>query len=189
MFRRRRRPFGGRLRDLVWPRAGWRRVGAYFGHRVRRLPGSPYSIAAGLACGVAVSFTPLVGFHFLLAAGLAWAIGGNVIAAAVGTAVGNPWTFPVIWFAAYRAGTWILGAAEDGAPPGDLTMAIIVDNPRAVLLPMLVGGLPMAAAAWAAAFWLVRRAVARYQQLRRARIARARRGRRGGADGPAAADG
>ncbi len=174
MFGRRRRSSpGARLRDFLWPRAGWRRVGLYVGHRVRRLPGSPHSIALGLAWGVAVSFTPLVGFHFVLAAVLAWATGGNVLASALGTAVGNPWTFPVIWFAAYHAGSWILGG--DGAAPGVFTMSSIFDNPQSVLLPMMVGGVPMGAGAWLISFWLVRRAVARYQHMRRARIERRQR--------------
>ena len=34
--------------------------------RLGRLPGTPYSIAAGFACGATVSFTPLVGLHFFL---------------------------------------------------------------------------------------------------------------------------
>ena len=185
--RRRRRPLGDRMRDLVWPRAGWRRAGAYVGHRVRRLPGSPHSIAIGLAWGVAVSFTPLLGFHFLLAAVLAWVTGGNILASAIGTAIGNPWTFPVIWFTAYRAGSWALGGVAPERPPEALTMAVIVDNPGAIFLPMMVGGLPMAAGAWLISFWLVRRAVARYQHLRMARIARRKSAaRRGAAEAPGA---
>ena len=191
MFRRRRqRPLGARLRGLVWPRGGWWRVGAYFGHRVRRLPGSPQSIAAGFACGVAVSFTPLVGFHFVLGALLAWAIGGSVLASAIGTTVGNPWTFPFIWFAAYHTGAWLLGIGAPESPPESFTMAAIVDNPQAVLWPMLVGGLPMVLGSWLLSFWLVRRAVARYQHIRRMRIERRRRRKelRSRAAGPPARD-
>ncbi len=174
MFRRRHRPWFDRLRALVWPRGGWRRASAYFGHRVRRMPGSPHSIAAGLACGVAVSFTPLVGFHFVLAALMSWAIGGSILAAAVGTVIGNPWTFPFIWFVSYRAGSWVVGEAAPVAPPGEFTMAFIIENPEAILLPMMIGGLPMAIGAWLLSFWLVRRAVARYQRMRRMRIRRRR---------------
>ncbi len=43
------------------------------------MPGSPYSIAVGVACGVAVSFTPLIGLHFLIAVILAWLLGGTVV--------------------------------------------------------------------------------------------------------------
>ena len=187
MFGRRRRSWTARLRAVVWPRGGWRRLGVYFGHRVRRLPGSPHSIAVGAAWGVAVSFTPLIGFHFALAAILAWATGGNVLASAIGTAIGNPWTFPFIWYCAYSAGAWALGASA--APlPEPLSMSAIVADPRTVLLPMAVGGTAMAAAAWPVSFGLVRRAVTRYQSLRRARIER-RQGARRAAPAAAPPDG
>lgn len=117
MFRRRKnRSLLTKIREFVWPSIGWRRAATYFAHRVRRLPGTPESIAAGLACGVAISFTPFIGFHFLLAALLSWIIGGNLLASAIGTAAGNPWTFPFIWAWIYTAGHWILGTggAEEG---------------------------------------------------------------------------
>ena len=37
-------------------------------------------------------------FHILLAMLLALLIRGNLIASGIGTVVGNPWTFPLIWF-------------------------------------------------------------------------------------------
>ena len=69
--------------------------------RLKRLQGTPYSIATGFACGVAISFTPFIGFHMILAALTAWLIRGNIIASAIGTIVGNPWTFPFIWLAVF----------------------------------------------------------------------------------------
>ena len=154
---------------IFWPRTGWRRAGAYFSHRVRRLPGSPYSIAVGVACGVAVSFTPLIGLHFVIAVILAWLLGGSLIASALGTAVGNPWTFPLIWIASYRLGSWMLGLEPnvDG-----LTMEDIRQNFLAVFLPMMVGGLVLGIVAWLGSFWLVRRAASRYQLIRLSRIRR-----------------
>jgi len=170
--RRQRRTALAKLGHLLWPRIGWRRASAYISHRVRRLPGSPYSIAAGFACGAAVSFTPLIGFHFILAALLSWVLGGNLISSAIGTVVGNPWTFPLIWLASYRFGAWALGLNGIETLPDGLTMGYIFDHPGAVLLPMMIGGVPMAVLAWAVSFWLVRRAVARYQQLRMKRLKR-----------------
>jgi hypothetical protein len=173
MFGRRRRlRLSERLRQLVWPRLGWRRAGTYFSHRVRRLRGTPYSIAAGFACGAALSFTPLIGFHFVLAALLSWLIGANLIAAAIGTVVGNPWTFPFIWIANYRIGAFVLGREGGEGLPEGLTMAYIFANPEAVLLPMVIGGVPMGVVAWVVSFWLVRRTVARYQRMRAARLRR-----------------
>ena len=51
---------------------GFVRMIKYFGHRVGRLPGTPYSISAGFAFGVAFSFTPFLGFHIAFAIGFAW---------------------------------------------------------------------------------------------------------------------
>ncbi|MGH6929289.1 MAG: DUF2062 domain-containing protein, partial [Dongiaceae bacterium] len=66
MFRRRDRlTLSQRVRDFVWPRAGWWRSSKYVVYRVRRLPGSPSRIALGFACGAFVSFTPLFGLHYL----------------------------------------------------------------------------------------------------------------------------
>jgi uncharacterized protein (DUF2062 family) len=171
MFRRLRRPsFPQRLAWVLWPRTGWRRAGVYLAHRLRRLPGTPHSIAAGFAWGAAISFTPFLGLHFLFGAAGAWLMGGNLFASAVGTVVGNPWTFPLIWLASYRLGAFVLGQDGEATLPENLSMAYIFDNPEAVLLPMTLGGVPMAVLAWFVSYWIVRRAVDRYQQMRRARM-------------------
>ena len=173
MFRRRRHP--GPLRRvsaLIWPHMGWRRAATYFVHRIRRLPGSPHTIAAGFACGAAISFTPFIGFHFVLAALLAWIIGANVIASAFGTAVGNPWTLPIIWVGTHRLGTLILGWNSGPGLSETLSMAYIFDHPVAVLLPMSVGGVATAAVAWLVFYWGALAVVAEFAQLKRARAAR-----------------
>ena len=77
--------------------------------RLKQLKGTPYSVAAGFACGVAISFTPFIGFHLLLAAITAWIIRGNIISSAIGTLIGNPWTFPFIWVAVLSTGNYLLG--------------------------------------------------------------------------------
>ena len=46
---------------------GWARAFTYWAHRVNRLPGSTYSLSAGIAFGAAISFTPFVGLHLVLA--------------------------------------------------------------------------------------------------------------------------
>ncbi len=113
MFRRRKQlTLGHRILGFVWPGIGWRRAIAYNLHRLGRMPGTAYSIAGGFACGAAMSFTPFVGLHFVLAAVLAWSIRVNIIASAVGTAVGNPWTFPFIWTWLYQTGTWIVSGGD-----------------------------------------------------------------------------
>ncbi len=159
-------------RHALWPRRGWRRHGSYMAHRLKRLPGSPTRIAAGFACGVAVSFTPFLGLHFVLAALLAALMRGNLIASALGTAVGNPWTFPFIWAWIYAFGQWLIGGDFRWSLPGGFSMSYIFDNPEKILLPMVLGGVPTAIMAWFATFWPLRSAVDRYQKARRRRIRR-----------------
>ena len=43
------------------------RIISYYKLRLARLPDSNYAISSGFACGAMVSFTPLLGFHFVLA--------------------------------------------------------------------------------------------------------------------------
>ena len=133
------------------------------------MPGSPHTIAAGFACGAAISFTPFIGLHFVLAALLAWVIGGNVIASAFGTVVGNPWTFPIIWIGIYRLGTLMIGGEVAPGLPESLSITYIFDHPVAVLLPMSLGGIMAGAVVWLAVYWSVLGVVAEYQQLRRRR--------------------
>ncbi len=164
-----------RLRRFVWPRMGWGRVFRFWTFKLKRLQGSPYAIACGFACGAAVSFTPFIGFHFILAAVLAWVMRGNVIAAAIGTAVGNPWTFPFIWAGIMWIGTWILGYERGQELPAELTFGAIFEQPGTVLLPMLVGGLPTGVIVWLLFFFPIRRVVGNYQHHRQARRLRRRR--------------
>ena len=175
MFRRRRKR--GALqwaRQLVWPDMGFRRALRYFGHRLGRLPGTPYSIAAGFAFGAAISFTPLFGLHIALAALMAWICRANILAAAIGTAVGNPWTFPMIWIVVYRTGVWALGVESGAPPPDDLTWRSVLEQFWGLFVPMMVGGVPLGALVWLAFFWPGRYLVAGYQRARRQRLGRHR---------------
>ncbi len=161
-----------RVWSVVWPKAGWRRASRYMAHRVRRLPGTPYRIAAGVASGAAVSFTPFIGLHFVAAALLALLLRGNVVASAIGTAVGNPWTFPFIWTWIYTLGQWLMGADAASDFPATLDLDYIFERPLDVLWPMTLGALPTAAVVWIGIFWPVRGAVAEYQHVRHHRIRR-----------------
>jgi uncharacterized protein len=162
-----------RLAGWLWPRAGWRRSGHYLLMRIKRLPGTPQAIAAGLATGVAVSLTPFLGLHVLLALGLARLTGANMLAAALGTLAGNPWTLPLIWTATYRLGCLLLGRAPHGLHLlADLRPRILLGEAGLLLWPMTVGAAPLAAAAWAATYLLAVRAVTAVREERRRRLER-----------------
>lgn len=188
MFKRRIKPrISQRLQNLFWPQIGWRRSVTYFVHRVGRLPGTPYSIAAGIACGVAVSCTPLVGFHVLIGAFIAWLIGANVLASIIGTAAGNPWTFPFIWVWIYKLGIY-LGAQEIATIDGKIDFpqlfaksmvallrfdaTYLYDYTLPLLWPMAVGSLPTAICVWVGVYFAIKPIVIAYQSKRESRRAR-----------------
>ncbi len=197
MFARRHPlPIHRRIREFAWPSRGWHRASLYIAHRVRRLPGTPYRIAAGFACGAAISFTPFIGFHFVGAALLAVILRGSVVASLIGTTVGNPWTFAVIWPSIYKLGRWILGEspviAQSQEPDFislftglirallEFDLAYIIDHVSPVLWPMTVGGIPIALVVWVVFFWPVRGVVAEYQHARSRRVLRKMRSARHG---------
>ncbi|MGF7163180.1 uncharacterized protein (DUF2062 family) [Rhodoligotrophos appendicifer] len=131
-----------------------------------------------------VSFTPFLGFHLLLAGLMALALKGNVIAAAVGTFIGNPLTFPLIWIATYNLGGTLLGRVPSETvvvtwPPriSDSLLPETTENwfgfwdlIEPVLLPMTVGGIILGLAFGLLSYYLVREGVGAYQAQRRERI-------------------
>lgn len=135
--------------------------------KLSSLKGSPRAIAAGVACGAAVSFTPFVGAHLVLATIFAWLIRGNVVAAALGTAVGNPWTFPFIWVSVLYTGRKIIGGDYAGAVHVDFEamfanafkalinfdFSLFFSDIWPILWPMMVGCIPFVIIVWALVFY------------------------------------
>ncbi|MGI9419255.1 MAG: DUF2062 domain-containing protein [Geminicoccaceae bacterium] len=158
--------------------------------RLTRLSGTPHSIACGFACGAAISFTPFVGLHIVLSVLAAWMLRGHIIAAAVGTVVGNPWTFPFIWLATYKAGQILLGSAEAAPWPavtmfkhvvtdlGELIWPTLIGEDtwdalkqvlldlRALIWPMLIGSIPLGLVAGFACYLPLAKAIETFQRAR-----------------------
>lgn len=168
MFKRREnRSIFSSARHMLWPKTGWARAWQYAAKRVIRIKATPHAIAIGCAMGVFASFTPFVGLHSAIAIGLAWILGGSLIAAFIGTFVGNPFTFPLIWATTLRLGNWILDAPSRHPP--DLTEGIFqrsFDVIWPLIKPMAVGGLPIGLLAALAAYIPVRYIVSTYQERR-----------------------
>lgn len=130
---------------------GWKRAIDYFYHRLFRQSDSNYRITGGLASGVAVSFTPLLGLHFLLAVLCAHIFNQSKIAAMVGTFWGNPWTLPPIFYLDYKVGIWILDLVRVGdfaILPETHTLSYILSDPLQLFLPLMVGGFICAIIGW-----------------------------------------
>ena len=182
-----------RCQNLVWPRTGIMRAWRYLWHRLHRIRATPHVIALGFAAGAFASFTPFVGLHFILAGVLAAAIGGNVIASAFGTCVGNPISFPFIWLSTYNLGGALLGydqLEEINLSLPDGTFWLLFTNPveffkvfweaaGPLIVPMLLGSLPLGLIVALITYFLIYPAVEGYQHRRRERLARRRLGAKG----------
>ena len=167
---------GKRLRNIVWPTIGLKRSLRYLGLRILRLDASAHSIAAGIASGVAVSFTPFLGLHFLSAFLLAFLTRGHLLAAAMGTFVGNPWTFPIFYAATGTVGSWITGEA---GPSQVVTWSWsgLVDDPfgymaslYSVLKPYILGAIPFIVGAWMLTYTLTKKLVERHRRRKKAAL-------------------
>ncbi len=185
MFARREKP--GVLRRLwhfLFPPGGLRRAWMYIWCRTKRLSDSPHAIAVGFAAGAFVSFTPFIGFHFILAGLLAWFLRGSILASALGTGVGNPLTFPFMWWATYNLGGLMLGYDLKS----DITIhlpegfwMLLFTHPGAfvhhfweamgpIIVPMMVGAVPIGGVVALGIYFLVLKAVRSYQCRRRERL-------------------
>ena len=130
-----------------------RRFFSYYKFKLARLPASSYAISAGFACGSMVSFTPLIGFHFVLAVMFAYLLRANYIAALIGTIVGNPISFPFIWGLIYKVGAFIVDKPEDNLRT-NINFEIIINQTYDIFIPMLVGGAVFAIPIWVITYFI-----------------------------------
>lgn len=159
-----------RVRSFLWPRKGWRRSSRYVVKRILRLGGTPHAIALGVAAGVFISFTPFIGLHFVLGFVFAWLAGGNLVASAFGTFIGNPLTFPLIWASTFELGNWMLGRSARVPFEFDANTSLFNESLDALwplIMPMTVAGVPMGILFAIAFYFPVRAMVERYQSRRR----------------------
>ena len=140
-----------------------KRVISYYKLRLARLPDTNYAISSGFACGAMVSFTPLLGLHFVLAVIFAYFIRGNFIAALIGTVVGNPITFPFIWGLIYKVGTYVTNIKLEKIT-NEINFEMIVDQTYEIFFPMLIGGIIIAPIVWIISYYVVYSFIASYKK-------------------------
>lgn len=177
---------------LVWPQGGWGRAAQYVQHRVRRIPDSPRRISRGILVGVFTTFTPFYGFHFFIAAALAFLARGNILAALMATFFGNPLTYVPIGVVSLKTGHFLLGTEfnEDmhlgqrfaGAwrDLRDNFFAIFTDAQAdwtrlhgfydEVFFPYMIGGILPGIIAGISCYYLFLPLIGAYQRRRRGRI-------------------
>jgi uncharacterized protein (DUF2062 family) len=178
---------------IFYPKGGWRRAASYVAHRLRRLPDTPERIAIGVGAGIAISFTPLFGFHFVGAVLIAWIFRGNFFAAILATFFGNPLTFPIIVAVSLEFGNLLLGKGAGmhfpqvmsafGGASAELTAnigAIFGQSTahwaqigvffRLVFLPYLLGGVIVGSVAGVVGYMVSLPLIQAYQKRRRKKL-------------------
>lgn len=202
MFKRKKpRSYPEIASEFFYPRGGFKRSTTYLWHRLSRLPDQPHRIARGVAVGVFLSFSPLHGFHFIVAALICLMIRGNVLAAFIGTFAGNPLTTPFIALSCVGLGRTILGLPGEMSPqfifrefanataetwhnivsavgPGPTRWTGLAEFYNEIFVPYAVGGLVLGGIAGTIAYYLTIPIVHRYHARRakkmEKRIARVR---------------
>jgi len=177
-----------KIRNLIWPDMGLKRLWNYYKHRSIRIPASEHSIAAGFAFGCSVSWTPTFGTHLLQCALFCWITRTNWIAAFLGSGFGNPWTTPMLMLIAFHVGKALFVATghgdiitpDDGAATfgeflkhilsGDVSLKMLSDNFYEYLLPTLLGGYTMGLATFPLFYYPFYYMVKGARAARRARI-------------------
>lgn len=172
-------------KEMLWPTMGWWRLLKFYRARIIRLSSSTHSIAANLAGGAAMSFTPFFGIHVFAAMGFAWAIGAghNIVAAMVGTFVGNPWTFPFLFYASYKVGAFIMSSigikSEDHShvlnpdivsKNTDGMWQFLSDNFHDIFIPTAIGGTTLAIISWPIYYYIFYYLVRSAQNARKNRL-------------------
>ncbi len=71
---------------------------------------TPARAALAFALGVFIAWTPVIGFHTVIALSLAFLLGLNRVAIIAGTFVNNPWTIVPIYSASAYFGSLLLGS-------------------------------------------------------------------------------
>ncbi len=89
-------------------------------------------VAAAIALGIGIGFSPFLGLHFVMALGLALLFRLNKIDTVLGTFAGNPWTWTPVFPIGYRLGRWILGRGHGPVPRLDLERLLHCDLPCAL---------------------------------------------------------
>jgi uncharacterized protein len=139
---------------------------------------SPERVAAAIAMGIGVGFSPFIGFHIWIALGLAFLFRLNKIDAALGQFAGNPWTLPAVYAVGYRLGRRLLSYDRRSVPSLAWDRLLHSDFWKAFkgpafaprLLSFLVGTMVIAILIGVVAYWLFL-AILRLYHRRHPRVA------------------
>lgn len=148
--------------------------------RLKRLPGTPVFIARGFAIGVAINFWPILYTHLFFAYLLCLVFSGSLLAMFIGTLLGNPLTFAIVYPLMYKVGKIMMGLrpvhSENSLDSAEEVFSKIWPIEswhklwlvfQEILFPMMIGGFLIGLPITIASYYLARNAIRVYQVQRR----------------------
>lgn len=135
--------------------------------RFLKIRGTPREIALGMALGLFVSMTPLIGLHILIAIFFAALFKWNKISAAIGVWITNPFTAPLIYATTYFTGKFCLGIETIPKLHTDLNYSAIVtmlQKTPEIFLVLTVGGIVVGLPLAFLGYYFSYSAVSKYQE-------------------------
>lgn len=141
--------------------------------RLLRIRGNPREIALGLALGLFVGMTPLMGIQTAIAIFLAALLKWNKIAAAIGVWITNPLTAPFIYGVTYYIGARLFVWEGHHRLPDqfdlDALLNLLHRGPE-ILLILTAGGLVVGIPLSIAAYYLTLTTIRGYRQRIKSRF-------------------
>ena len=127
-------------------------------NKLIRIKDFPESVAIGLAWGASVSVTPLLGLHLIICYTGTWLMRGNMIAATVGTVIGNPWTFPFFFYLDYKIGILFYFKEMDNY---EFKISFLINNFDNLFFPTLIGSIPLSIIVWFLTFFFTKKVLSK----------------------------
>ena len=167
-----------KLKNFIHPKKGVIRAYKYLLKRLFRLKGNIHSVALGAAFGLAIAITPLFGLQLILTVVFDFIFKANLTASMLFTIIGNPLTFPFIWFADYKLGNLLLAKETIDSSSFSKTMVdlknafknsnweVIGDHITSILYPMLLGGIIIAIICGIVTYKFVFKSLTEYKELK-----------------------
>lgn len=165
---RKRHGFLAHSREYIWPSMGLRAFVRWLMLKLLRQADRPHYVALGVAIGVMVGFSPVIGTHTLLILAFCVVLRASFLAGLTGSMISNPWTVGPILAGSFKIGHWILGATPAQGLTVEhlntLSWGQMADHfvllAEHIIVPMIVGGLvlsaPIALIAYISVYWWLR---------------------------------
>lgn len=135
--------------------------------RLIRIRGTPHEIGMGMALGLYIGMTPLMGAHMVIAVFFAMMLKWNKLAAAIGVWVTNPITALPIYGINYMMGAKVTGVTRPLRLGGELHFSLLIDilmKAPEIFWTLLVGGMITGIPLAVAGYYFTYGAVNRYQE-------------------------